>query len=273
MRQQAIPPGTRCVAQAVAALALLAHAAPGYAAPGWDIVGIRLGMTEQEARAAIGAHSAQARITDRTLKFTYSDGAKQHETPAFLATIEAAARTPGTTLDGERVKLEFSPPPLEQRVIGVRREVTTYHDPPARERMLASLSQKYGKPLNYATYNIGGTEGVADWAETGKPVCGQRGDYSKGMFLPPASQGPGELKKYYQWQQQKLAPADLSTCSARLRANLTVQAGGSSVVSMVFEMTDPGYMLPALEATSKWVSGMEETAKKARLNSGAVPRL
>ena len=40
-------------------------------------------MTEQEALAAIKAHSPQAQVTTNSLKFTYHDGAKQQETESF----------------------------------------------------------------------------------------------------------------------------------------------------------------------------------------------
>jgi hypothetical protein len=256
----------------VAAAAILCvGAVPGFAAPDWDIVGVRLGMTEPQARAAIKAHSAQAEISEQALKFTFSDGAKQQETPSFLATIEVRIPGPPNTSDSERLKIEFSAPPLPQRVIGVRREITTYSNPPALDRMLDSLNQKYGKPLHYATYGIGMKNGISHWAEAGKPRCGEQP--GRGPMFTPASQGPRELNKYRQWQKQGFAPADLSKCSALLQANVTIHQGGSSVVGLVTEMNDIGYMLPALLSTEKWLADKEAEARRARLESGTTPKL
>jgi hypothetical protein len=254
----------------VAALALWAAATPGLAAPEWDIVGVRLGMTEQQARAAIQAHSARAQITERTLKFTFSDGARQVETPAFLATIQVHIPAPPGTMDNENLKIEFSAPPTPQRVIGVRRDVAMWSNPPSVDRMLDSLTQKYGKPQ---AFTLGGLPkaGRADWAEAGKSVCGQQP--GKPLVMPSVSQSPRDLRLYQQWQQQRLAPADLSNCAARLAANLTIKEGGSSVVSLMTEMNDYAYMLPALQASAKWLAEQEADARKARLNSGATPKL
>lgn len=264
-------PTLRQASLSVVATALLACAAPALAAPPWDIVGIRLGMTEQQARAALQAHSKQAQVDDRLLKFTFHDGARQRESPGFLATIQATIPGPPGTADTETIKIELSPPPREQRVIGVRRALSSYANPPSAERVLASLEQKYGKAGRTATFGMGMKNTVADWAEDGKPACGTRP--GQPAFMPPPSQAPAELRKYRQWQQQKLAPADLGSCSARLHADMTIMHGGSSVVALVVEMVDAGAMLPALEATERWLAEMEAAAKKERLGSGATPKL
>jgi hypothetical protein len=257
-------------AAAALALTLLATATSSLAAPDWDIVGIRLGMTEPQARAAIQAHSDRGQVSERMLKFTYSDGARQHETPAFLATIQVHIPAPPGTMDNENLKIEFSAPPMPQRVIGVRRDVAMWSNPPSVDRMRDSLTQKYGQPQ---TFTLGGLPkaGRADWAEAGKTVCGQQP--GKPLAMPAVSQAPRDLRLYQQWQQQRLAPADLSTCAARLGANLTIKEGGSSVVGLVTEMNDYAYMLPALQATAKWLADQEAEARKARLNSGAAPKL
>ncbi len=256
---------------AILLTACLAGAAA--AAPTWDAVGLKLGMTEQEARAALKAHAPQGRLADKLLKFTFSDGAKQQETPAFLSTLESRIPGPAGSLDNEGIELTFSPPPSPQRVVRVRRAVTSYGDPPALPRVIDSFVQKYGKPANQATYGVGTKTTVLDWVEPGRPVCGHKGDASKGLLMTPVAQAPDALRIYQRWQQQKLAPADLSTCSARLRATLTTQPGGSSVATIVVEMSDASHAVPALEATAKWLADLEAEARRARLNSGAAPKL
>jgi hypothetical protein len=134
-----------------------------------------------------------------------------------------------------------------------------------------SLQQKYGQPVVTATYGIGVRNTVADWTEQGKPVCGQRA--GRAMPMAPASQGPAELRKYPQWQQHKLALADLGECSAWLHANMTVMPGGSSVGALLVEMVHAGGMLPALLETERWLAGMEAAARKERLGAGSTPTL
>jgi hypothetical protein len=266
--QSAVSPRIRHVAHAVAVLGLSCCALPGFAAPDWDIVGLRLGMTEQEARAAIQAYSDRAVSQDQMLKFTFSDGAKQQETPQFLATIIVRIPGPPNTLDTEGMTLEFSAPPLEQRVIGVRRAMSTYANPPPLDRMHASLIQKYGQPLKDTTGGMGVKRRNLSWAEPGKAQCG-----GERHFFPGAKQSPNDLKKFYQYQQQQLAPADLSQCGAQMRAAMEYREGGASVNVLVVEMNDYGYILPALEATAKWLADLEAEARKARLGSGEIPRL
>lgn len=261
--------GTGVRAVAAAALTLLSMSA--IAAPDWDIVGIKLGMTEQQARAAIKAHSAQAQIAEKTLKFTFNDGARQQETSGFLATITAQIPGGAGSSDSESIELELSPPPREQRVIKVRRALSSYGDPPPLQRMQDSLAQKYGRPLDTRTFGIGIKNHFMSWAEPGKTICGQQAGQAIGLI--GVAQSPRDLNKFYQYQKQKLAPADLSQCSSVLQVQMDYREGGSSVTVLVAQMVDYGYIVPALEATAKWIADQEAQARKARLGSGATPKL
>lgn len=256
------------LAQVAAVLALSAWAHPGFAAPDWDIVGIKLGMTEQQARAAIKAHSARAVLNENTLKFRFNDGARQQETPAFLASLGTRIPNPANSTDSENIELEFSPPPQVQRVIRVRRTMSLYKDPPALERMRDSLIQKYGKPRSDQTFGIGEKTNQATWAESGKTLCG-----GEKRFFTSVGQSPDRLKLFHQMQKEKLAPADLSQCGAQMRANLSYREGGASVHAIEIEMRNYDYVLPALEVTAKWIADQEAAARKARLNSGSTPKL
>jgi hypothetical protein len=256
------------LASVAVAIALCAGSVPARAAPDWDIVGIKLGMTEQQARAAIKARSAQAVAREAMLKFTFSDGAKQQDTASFLARISASIPSAAGSTDSESLELEFSPPPRDQRVIRVRRTMTLYKDPPALDRILGSLSQKYGKPRRFETLGIGEKIWHGAWSETGKALCG--GD--KRSFIT-VGQSPDRLKLFHQLQKEKLAPADLSQCGAQMQVNVRYREGGSSVHAMEIEMRNYDYVLPALEATAKWLADQEAAARKARLGSGSTPKL
>ncbi len=272
MKQQSLMfRSTRNLTGIAATLALSLFTLPSLAAPAWDIVGIKLGMTEQQARAAIAAHSAQAQLREQTLKFNFNDGARQQETSSFLASIQAGIPPKAGSSDSETIQLEFSPPPREQRVIRVRRTVSSYQNPPPLERMESALTQKYGKPTESRTHGIGIKSNVMSWVEAGKTLCGHRP--GKAMGFIGVGQSPRDLNKFYQYQQQKLAPADLSQCSAMAQAKMDYKEGGSSVTVLEVELRDYGYALPSLEATAKWLDGLEAEARKARLNSGDTPKL
>jgi hypothetical protein len=60
----------------------------------FDIVGLRLGMSESQAREAIRKHDRRGACRTKTLHYTYHDGVSQHRTPAKLwrSTSEAARR-------------------------------------------------------------------------------------------------------------------------------------------------------------------------------------
>lgn len=238
------------------------------AAPAWDIVGLKLGMSEQQALATIKAHAPNAQVTTNSLKFTYSDGAKRQETASFTSGL--VVRVPNEGQDSETLQVEFSAPPLEQRVIRLRRTLTSYANPPALERMIDSLTQKYGKPGTEQKYGIGQTNTDLAWAEAERKPCGK---VDKGFLLPPVSQSPDSLKWYELQQKNGLAPTELSQCSAVLQAKLTTKAGGSSVVTMEFLMADPAHGVPAMQATAKWLAELEAEARKVRLDSGDAPKL
>lgn len=261
-----MPIGTRLRSFSLAALLFSATALQ--AAPTWDIVGLRLGMTEQEARAALKAHAADAQVTTNSLKFSYSDGAKQQETSAFTSGL--IARLPPKGQDTETIQVEFSAPPLEQRVISLRRTLTNYANPPALERMIDTVTQKYGKPTTEQKYGIGILTTQLAWAQADRKPCGK---VDKGLLLPTVGQTPDGLRWYELQQKNKLAPPDASQCSAVLQAILKTAAGGSSVVSMEFQMADPGHAVPAMQATAKWLADLEADARKARLKSGDTPKL
>lgn len=254
----------------IAALALLAGATPSLAAPDWDIVGIRLGMSPEQARAAMAAHAPKAQITDYTRQFVYSDGVKEQQLPSFLGSINASQ---GPTNKSETLEVMFSAPPMEQRVIRVIRTLVMYDDPLPMERAMAAVAQKYGKPPKVLEANLG-SGNFSRWVEPGKTVCGDTASTSMdARQAPPVDNSPSGFSQYGIWQRRKLAPADASNCSAALVVNLVTRPGDSFVREMKFVMTDPGYAVPAMRATAKQIADLEAQARKARQNSGAAPKL
>lgn len=241
------------------------------AAPDWDIVGIRLGMSPAQARAALLTHAPKAEVTDYTRQFSYSDGVKESQLPGFLGSIVARQ---GPTNKSETLEVMFSAPPMEQRVIRVIRTLAMYDDPLPMDLAMASVTQKYGNPPNVREANHG-RGNVLRWVEAGKTVCG---DTRPGAFdalqAPPVDNSPGGLSGYEAWQRRKLAPADASNCSAALLVNLVTRAPREPLVrEMKFVMTDPGYAVPAMQATAKQIADLQAQARKARQNTSTAPKL
>jgi hypothetical protein len=69
-------------------IGLRAAADSALAAPDWDIVGLRLGMTEAEARTAFQADDAKGKIVATQSGFAYSDKVDSFRTPPFLNSLE-----------------------------------------------------------------------------------------------------------------------------------------------------------------------------------------
>ena len=260
----------RCVF-ALAAWALLAGSAPSLAAPDWDIVGIRLGMSPEQARAAIKAHAPQAQVTDFTRQFSYSDGGRQQQLPGFLGSITAQQ---GPANKSDTLELMFSAPPMEQRVIRVIRTLVMVDDPLPMERAMAVVAQKYGQPPRVLEAN-NGRGNFSRWVEAGKTVCGDTAPTSMdARQTPPVDNSPAGLSHHAAWQRRKLAPADAAQCAATLVVNLVTRSPREPLVTeMKFVMTDPGYAIPAMRATAQQIADLQAQAGKARQNSGATPKL
>lgn len=260
-------------ALSLSAMLLLVAAGPSLAAPDWDIVGIRLGMSPEQARAALRSHAPKAKVTEYTRQFSYSDGVKDQQTPSFLGSIAALQEgTPGS--NSETLEVMFSAPPMEQRVIRVIRTLVMYSDPLPLERAVTSVTQKYGNTPNVRqTHNGNGR--VARWVEAGKAVCGDnRPTSADAMQVPPVDNSPGGLGHYEAWQRRKLAPADYSSCSAALVVSLTPVSFQEPLIrEMKLVMTDPGYAVPAMQATAKQIADLQAQARKDRQKSGPGPKL
>lgn len=259
----------RCCALLIA-LGLLASVTPCLAAPDWDIVGIRLGMTPEQARVAMRAHLPKAEIADSMRHFSFSDGVRNQQLPAFLGAI-TASQNPYTS-KSEILEVMFSAPPMEQRVIRVIRTLVMRDDPLPMEHAMSVVTQKYGKPPKLREL---GNRNVARWDEPGKTLCGDPAPAAASAWeAPPVDNNPAGLSHYRAWHQRKQAPADASNCGAALVVSFVHNPGSAFVREMKFVMTDPGYAVAAMQATAKQIADQEAQAKNARQkNPEATPKL
>tara|TARA_B100000029_G_scaffold433550_1_gene446425 strand:- start:4 stop:693 length:690 start_codon:yes stop_codon:yes gene_type:complete len=106
----------------------------------WSLIGLKFGQDIETANDIIGNYRDDLFIRKHEIAFTYSDGVQMVKTDPFLSHLEAAARDPQETL-----KIYFSAPPREQRLIAVTR-VLVPSNPPTREQFLAALTSRFGEP-------------------------------------------------------------------------------------------------------------------------------
>lgn len=244
----------------IVGLAFAALSMPIGAQPAFDVVGVRPGMTEAAALAALTAHRSGMRVNKRTMSYNYSDGARQHTTPAFL--YELFIVYDDATGAREDFRLYFSPPPGESRLVGVTRQVKL-PAPPTQAQLAAQLSQKYGPPVvtgkNYADANLA-------WGEPGKPMCWRSSPKATAIG---AGDGAEIVPHLLNGQAKGWAPKDLSQCGVAAAATLA----GDPVHGLVVRVTDYGAWATSQMQAKQWVEGLRREAVKARLASGSGPKL
>jgi len=102
---------------------------------GMDVIGLRLGMTAQEAKTALQRHDATMRIQEQYSQLPQVSGSR------YLHRISATSAT------REQVVIEFAPPPRKSIVVRLMR--TTQYAQGARPTLVntqQALKQKYGTP-------------------------------------------------------------------------------------------------------------------------------
>jgi hypothetical protein len=112
----------------------------------FDILGLRLGMTEAEARAALQEINPRFHIRADEQRYLYNDGMRDHQAGAALGLLRAESpRERGAAQ--VRLVLRFSPMPGEPRVVSIYRNEQMLVDPPTGQQFQAGLVQKYGPPV------------------------------------------------------------------------------------------------------------------------------
>ncbi len=144
-------PRHRLARAAGIALVLGVCATPGFAAPEWDMMGLKLGMTEAEVRAAFQAYDAKGKIVVSNSAYSYSDKVNQFSTPPFLNSMElrVTRRSMETPF-----KVWFSGPVGEVRAIAILRQEYNIPNPPTGEQFMRSLAGKYREPTTHNSATV-----------------------------------------------------------------------------------------------------------------------
>jgi len=110
----------------------------------FEVLGVRLGMTQSEVEASAASYDPEVKTTIKLSRFSYFDGWKSKSTDDFTKTMIVAFPAKGGELE-----VDFSPPPDGGRVVRISRRggyggrKTEF---PPYENFLQSLIQKYGEP-------------------------------------------------------------------------------------------------------------------------------
>lgn len=246
------------------ASSLFLSAPPARAQDGPDIVGLRLGITEDQAMSALKAHAAGMQFKRMLRSYSFSDGVKGHSTPQHLQMIQAA--TIAGVDSSERFQLLFSSPPGEQRLISITRD-TRLANPPTAAQLEAQLIEKYGPPLDSNSIKAPVRTTIV-WAEKGKPTCWR--STQKTTVFTSASSGAGSvLNGMRNAQSRGIAPKDLSQCGHAVGALIE----GEPARSLRVYMTDFAAWAVSDQGAEAWVDGLRQDATRARLSAGSGPKL
>jgi hypothetical protein len=266
------------------AIALIAAVIPMlvHAAPDWDIIGLKLGMTEAEVKATLQAYDPKGKIGVHQASFQYSDKINSFNTPAFLSRMELrTTQTSGqTVLPKTFVRVWFSGPTGEARAIAILREESNVANAPSGEQFLQTLASKYGQPT------VTDRNRTPIWEEQGRPSCLwlaygrnmpkeinhtlfslnliQRNDFSESV---------AELERRQQGSGGQIGidlPADLTTCGAFLYYLGTNRSPAQSFSGAMF---DVGAIVATQRARNAWVQQLEDEAIKKREGQAQAPRL
>jgi hypothetical protein len=271
--QKSFPAGIRRSALVIAALALGAASLPVVAAEDWDIVGIKLGMTEAEVRQKLKEYAPKANVQVFNSGYSYSDGVNSFQTPPFMNALQAK---PGDVSKGAEngVKVWMSGPVGEARVIAIARKFQDFSTTaPGKAQLAQSLEQKYGKPAGLAA-----GDGEPIWEQAGKPTC-MRANNGNGLRLHVGPFGSMAQNlsdtQNIESQLEKMRskspgmPADLSTCGAIVFYNYL----GDPVATFHAGIIDVGAMVATERARNKWVDELEAEAVRKRQGQSQTPRL
>jgi hypothetical protein len=248
------------------ALSLLVCVMPGHAETEWDIVGLKIGMTEAEVRAAFQAYAPDGKIFEHTGTFSYSDNVNQFKSPAFLDQLEL--RVTGMAIQTP-LRVWFSGPTGEPRVIAIARQENNLPDPVTSAEFQQNLLAKYGQPTGEA----GGT--LLFWEQTDKPSCIRTSygvtirEFGKfPMGHTNVSQAIQQLEAAQQSASDPL-PEDLATCGKFVYYT----TGMNPVKAFMAGLFDVGAMAATYRARNEWVDSLEAEAIRKRESAGQAPRL
>lgn len=253
--------------------AVLAMLTPAFAqnaatpAARMDIAGVRIGMTEAEARAALTAFDPSMRIIRATSRYNYSAGDGRPEnlsTPEFLDRLEVQPARGGFEL----FIVYFATPPSEPRVIAIERPTLAHtQNPPTQPQFRSSLLGNYGQPSFAEPHQL-------VWEEAGKPRCAftRRGNRPYvGHELSRNQVVPTFLNERRHQSLGLTLAGDPAACGQVLTYNYDIWSG--PVRAAKASLIDLGAVWSAEIRSSQWVNGLKAEARRKADAKAQPPKL
>jgi len=241
----------------------------------FDIVGLRLGMTPEEALTALRAHGVNEESIDESrLVYNYSDGLKHdYSTEDFIYTIVGHV---DDRIDGKRrtdtFKLYFSPPPEGGKLMAVQRTIENNVNPVTNAQFREAVIGKYGEPalkdsvLAHWKFG-GGTENcfssIPNGIGFGMP--GKDASILSSVFTRSNNQ-------YMLDRFQNPRVTSLDDCASMLEYQIGA-VDNMPATTVNARMIDVKAWVKAELAANEWVEGLRQKAIRERESQGAKPAL
>ena len=247
----------------VTVLALSLVASPLMAQRGPDILGLQLGMTQEQVLGVLEQLEPPLEVDVYTGNFTFNDGAQYQDTPEFLSFIYAKGEL-GTFF------IKFSPLPGEERVISIARNTVLYPNLPTRAQLVEQVQGKYGKPV---AENSTGTLNYY-WVEEGKAACYDPKGGGVYATVPRMTthQDTVDILNHLDLLAKRgnKLPEDRSQCGYILAAELDSMDPVRGLTTVISDIG--GWAASEIKA-SEWVEQLQAEAEQARIQRGTGPRL
>jgi len=246
---------------------------PSYAAEDekFDIVGLKLGMTDAQVKKALVDYGIPASDIKETRQFYgYSDGIKSdYRTQEFLSGIGASKSLQAD--HNESFRILFSPPPEGGRVVAIARNIKNQTNPPTIEQYGKDLQEKYGPTISHRLTNIN------QWM-FGQGSMNCLDSSQSGEFGLPLNTG-GILEKVFHAEGSRILTdrfrngrvKDLNECANMLQYELPRYV--SLATSVTATMIDVQSWVKAQLAANAMVESLRQEAIKKREGRGTKPVL
>lgn len=212
---------------------------------GFDIAGIYLGMSPEEATSALKAYDPSVVIKQDAINFTYNALGQRYKTDSFPHYMVGTVPGGSVSLD-----VRFSYPPEPLTVVMVSRGHRQKVEPVSQELYVASLVEKYGAPArDSGSMNArDGVERTLEWPiGNGTTQCMPEG----------AGSAPPILERIAR-QLPNASPASVETCIAVLRYVLR----GDPVSRASGNMFDVTAAAKAEFASQDWIQSLIDEKSK-----------
>lgn len=241
----------------------------------FDIVGLTLGMTPEDALKALRAHGVnEESINESRLAYNYSDGLK-HDYRTEDFTYMIVGHVDGF-VDGKRrtdtFNLFFSPPPDGGRLVAVSRTIENNVDPVTRGQFRDALVGKYGEPdvKDSATVHWkfgGGTENCFTSIPNhiGFGIPGKDSSILGMIFARSGNQ-------YMLDRFSNRRVTSLDDCASMLEYRIGL-VDDQPATRVSAQMIDVKGWAKAELAASEWVEGLRQDAVRKREGAGNKPAL